>query len=614
MTVFARERHAESLALIILLAVAAAACLPALDAPFTFDETAGIAGNRAARTDSSLASALAYRYSPDQTRPLFFLSLLADARLFGTAPRPFRITNIVLHLFCGLLIYALLRRAVPGGPALAGTALFLLHPLQAESALYTWGRSGVLATLLALAALLAIPRPGRASLPSIVALSCLSLALLAKEEAVVLPLIAFIWWTAAEGWPRRAAARSAALLALPVALFGLARLFVLGAAGRQVYARSLPENILGQAVVTLRMARLLILPYGQSVDHAAAVPGLAAGLGALFVCLAAIAAALHLSFAASHPDRGGSARLAGAGVLIAATGCLLYWLVPLPDLMSERRAYLPMVGVSVAVAALADRLDAARRGGAGDRRSSLPPMARLLLPAAVLSALLGPLLWERARIWADPVRLWDEAARRAPGKARPLVNLGVLAAEQGDLALAGDLFDRAVAAEPRSPEALFNRARLRLDRGDARGAETDLEAAVAAGPRLTIAWINLGLARLRLGKMAAAEEALRFALDIDPGEPRALTNLGEVRRATGHLDEALALYRRALDSDPAYAYAAARLGVALEARGDRAGALAAYREALRRGPASSADRDAILDKVRLLESAATLPAAAPPVR
>src|SRR6267154_1302410 len=80
---------------------------------------------------------------------------------------------------------------------------------------------------------------------------------------------------------------------------------------------------------------------------------------------------------------------------------------------------------------------------------ALPLSAKVALPAAAIALLLAPLLWERSRLWADPVLLWEEAARRAPSKTRPLVNLGVLAAERGDTSSAARFFERAVAAGPR---------------------------------------------------------------------------------------------------------------------------------------------------------------------
>ena len=599
--------------LIVLLIATAAACLPAIDAPFTFDEQAGVAANRAVHPGASWRDALTYRFSPDQSRPLFFASLLLDARLHGMAPRGFRRTDVILHLLAGLLVWMLLRRALrhtlrrmlprPADPfrtarraewaALAGTAVFLLHPLQSESILYIWGRAGVLSALGGFVALLAVPWPDEAPggrprtlLRWAAALLAAAVALASKEDAVALPAIALVVWTVAECRPWRPSLLRALMLALPVLLFLFLRAFVLGSVGRQVYARSVSDNLLIQGMVTLRYLGLTLFPFPQSVDHVQPFPGLFAGLGTIVVCLAIAVGAIL----AAQRARGTATRFAAAGILVGAAGLLLYWVVPVADVMPERRIYPAMLGAAYTAAGVAFAI--APRG---------------LWPALLLAALLTPALRARANLWADSRLLWEEAARRGPERARPLINLGVLAADAGDPVRAGMLFDRALALEPQNAEALYNRGRLRLDQGNAEGARDDLEASVAADPTIPRARINLGIARLRLGDMAGAERDFRSALDIDPGDPRGLTNLAEVRRASGSPDEAIALYREALESDSGYAHAAGRLGVALEEKGDRRGALTAYREYLARGAATDTDRRAVEAKVRDLEAALATP-------
>lgn len=589
-------------ALAALCILTALCVVPSLDAPFTFDEHVGIGGNRALRPDSPVGAALAYRFSPDQTRPLFFLSLQTDARLFGTAPRGFRGVNLILHLLCGVVVYGLLRRRVPMCAALAGITVFLLHPVQSESIIYVWARSGVLSTLFALLAMwCALAAGGRRRIALwMTALACAALGLAAKEEAVALPLLFLVWWVLVEQRPVAAGLRRAAILAIPIALFLMGRAWLLGEVGRQVYVRGIAENVLGQALVTLKMLRLVFLPFRQSVDHPVTTPAPAIGTLALLGCVALLAAAFHFvrpgvkAGAVATPALT-AARLVSSGLLLAAAGSLLYWIVPLPDLMSERRFYLPMVGGALAVAGIVELLPSVRRSG-NSRLSTL-------LPAAVMAGLLAPLLLLRSQVWADPRTLWEEAARQAPDRARPLINLGVMAAEAGRADAAAGYLDRAVALEPENPEALFNRGKLRLDRGDTRGAAADLAAAVEHGPLMTRARINLAIALIRLGDLAAAEAALRQALALDPHEPRALTNLAEVLRATGRVVDSLPLYRLALEADPAYSHAAVRLGVALEALGDREGALRAYREYLRRGPGSPADREAAQGKIDALAAA-----------
>jgi tetratricopeptide (TPR) repeat protein len=480
--------------------------------------------------------------------------------------------------------------------AIAGSALFLLHPLQSESVLYVWGRSEVLSTLFGLAAILLALRADEGPGPRVaarlyaqwaLALGLLALGLGSKEEAVAVPAVFFLFWTLAEGKPARPGLGRAAVLAIPVALFLLMRAVALGGVGRQVYVRSVVDNVLGQAVVTLQIVRLIFLPIGQSVDHPTKVPGVVLGCLALAVCAAI---ALGAVFVAVRGARGPIAPGAAAsrfsgGLLVAAVSSVLYWLVPLPDLMCERRLYLPLAGAALSLSGLLLR----------SRR-------RAFLATAALVLLLAPAMVLRARVWADPIRLWDEAARLAPGKARPLINLGVVAAEKGDRTGARDFFSRAITLEPQNAEALFNRGKLHLDSGEYREAIEDLKTSVASNPGLVRARINLAIARIDVGDLDDAEADLRAALAIEPKNPRALTNLAEVLRATDRAREAVAFYREALDADPNYSHAAARLGVTLENLGDRRGALAAYREFLVRGTTSSADRQAVQEKIHHLES------------
>jgi protein O-mannosyl-transferase len=595
-----------------LLGVTFACCLPSLDAPFTHDEEAGIAVNRAVHPGATLRDAATYRFSPDQTRPLFFVTLLLEGRIHGLAPRGYRVLSLLMHLACGVVVYILLRRLRPvaEGAALTGSAFFLLHPLQSESIIYIWGRSGVQSALLGLTALAVVPWDARRVAARWVgALALMTLALAAKEEAVALPLMAFIYWVFAEARAVRPALARAAALAAPVAAFVTLRPILLGAVGRQVFARGLADNILGQAVVALRLTRLTLLPIGQSFDPAASVPSPAVGALATLLCLVVVAVALvgGLRLRAVTPPSADatSLRWICAGLLMAAAGFVIYWIVPLPDLMSERRVYLSFVGGALVVHGLAallvslvrERSHAGEQARVGERAPALA-----WLPTLVVTLLLAPALHARARIWSDPRQVWEEASRLAPERVRPYIDLGVMAAMRGDGQAAGANFDRAVALEPHNPEALYNRGKLRLDAGDIAGAATDLESAVATDPTIARTRINLAIVRIRQGNLADAEAQLRAALAIDPGDPRALTNLGEVLRARGHADEAIALYRQALASDATYTHAAARLGVALEALGDTAGALAAYREYLSRGPESATDRAAVEEKVRLLSA------------
>src|SRR5262249_23050214 len=158
-----------------------------------------------------------------------------------------------------------------------------------------------------------------------------------------------IVWVVAERRPWRPALVRALALLFPVLAFLALRTTLLGALGRQVYARSLESNLLVQGVVSLRFLGLVLLPHRLSVDHVQAVPSLPAAAAAIAACLALVAGAVIAAQRAS----GTAMRFGAAGILLAAAGLALYWVVPVADVMPERRVYILMLGAAYAAAGIA---------------------------------------------------------------------------------------------------------------------------------------------------------------------------------------------------------------------------------------------------------------------
>src|SRR6516162_7403478 len=80
--------------------------------------------------------------------PLTWLSLQSDATLFGSGPRGFHLTNVLLHSITATLFFHLLL-SLTGEfwPSLAATCLFAWHPLRVESVAWIAERKDVLAAL-----------------------------------------------------------------------------------------------------------------------------------------------------------------------------------------------------------------------------------------------------------------------------------------------------------------------------------------------------------------------------------------------------------------------------------------------------------------------------------
>ncbi|MDJ0849245.1 MAG: hypothetical protein QNK04_12790 [Myxococcota bacterium] len=170
---------------------------PAFDGPFVSDDVHYVESNRyvhelsgenvAVILDPTGPATLAIvNYAPAQ--------LLVHAvawRLFGSDTTGHHVVNVVLHALASVLLVALfLRVGVPRPAALAGGALFLLHPANVEAVAWISQLKSTLALVLSLAALLAWPR--RPLLGSV----GFVLALLAKATAAfALPVAALLDWT-----------------------------------------------------------------------------------------------------------------------------------------------------------------------------------------------------------------------------------------------------------------------------------------------------------------------------------------------------------------------------------------------------------------------------------
>ncbi len=169
-------------------------------------------------------------------RPLLNLSFAVDYALWGLAAPGYQLSNVLCFAACALSLYAFLAtRPVPRAPgyALAGVIFFLFQPLLFEVLPFPPRRPELLCLTFMLLALASEARSGWRfrTLGGVAAL----LALAAKETAIILPGLVFLWTLAyARGDLRRrvlAAGGRALISVVPVALYLAARFEVLGGMG-----------------------------------------------------------------------------------------------------------------------------------------------------------------------------------------------------------------------------------------------------------------------------------------------------------------------------------------------------------------------------------------------
>jgi tetratricopeptide (TPR) repeat protein len=464
----------------LLLAAALAAFGASLGSGFHLDDYA-IFSDPVLTSPSGWLGVWSWR----QTRPLTYLTFWLNYQTGGQDALGYHILNLLLHLGAVLLAYECLRRVLPERAALAAAALFAVHPLQAEAVNYVWGRSIVLAALLCFGALLCwiTDRPWTA-------VACFAAALLAKEECAAFPLVLAML-------PARPRGRS------PIAvMLGLA----VAAGARVIYAAAVTPGapagfqagispwryLLAQGPVILRYLRLLIVPYGFTVDADIHVPAVWVGVLA-WTGMAGLAVLLWRY----RRHTGAMWLLAGLILLIPSSSVF-----PVADLSADRRMYLPMLGFAAAAGWLLTRVRTAA------------------LAAAVAVVLTGVSVG-RTQVWMTEERLWREAVRRAPEKVRPKIQLAraVPAAEALEL-LAG-----ARRLAPYEPAVAAETGKILLSEGQAAAALEEFGRALALDPRDARNFNNRGVALDALGQTEAARQDFERALRIDAGLTEARQNL-----------------------------------------------------------------------------------------
>lgn len=527
------DRLAQALPFLVVLAV----FLPTLGFGFAWDDGNLIVRNAALLRPDVWARAWTEDFwqvsrTPHDSgmyRPLVLCSYALERRLWGLDPRPYHAANLALALSCVAGVAALARRMGASATAAAvGATLFGVHPTQAATVANISSRPDLLATLGVLlgcrAALSAAAWPA--------APVALLLALAAKESAVVGPaLVTGCLLTAGERRPSRLATPWLALAAYVPVRLGLGL-------SPPVAEVSVSE---GGTRLLAYLGRLLWPRPWVPYDPAPAYPP---GVDAL--ALLPVAALLLW---VARPTRPPLVRLGALWALVALLP--VSELVPVGARMDDLLLHLPLVGVGLALAGLAD--------GHGER---LGPRARGVLLLAAAS--LGVVTASRTQVWASNLELWTWTVARRPAHPEARLNLGAALRAEGrqaeGCAELGAAFELARAAEDgdvrvRSAHNLGNCAQ---DAGRTELAERWYrEASAHAGGAFFPAEYGLSASLLRQGR---AEEARQIALEMTgrwPAEPEGWIVLGAAQANLGRYEEAVASFDRCLQLDPTQAEAQA---------------------------------------------------------
>ena len=539
------RRHAPHV--VFLVALALGAYSNTFNSEFVFDDREWIVDNPVIR---DLRHYLLERTGYDQHPNRFVanLTFALNYAIGGLDPSGYHVANLCVHVANALLVYALTillfktplaatSRIAQSSRAIAfvASALFVAHPLQTQAVSYVVQRLTSLATtfyLLAVVLYLAWrvreDPSTRSRLRALGAYAAvvvsIVLAMKTKEIAFTLPLAL----AACELWffpiTRQSALRLLPLIAtlavIPATLIDFAKPLdeIASQLEKPIPQVTLPraEYWLTQLAVITTYLRLLIFPVGQNADpdyptyRSLSEPRLA--LAALVI--ACLGAAAWLTYRWSSPGgRGdGSARVISFGIVWYFLAVSVESLVPLPDVMFEHRAYLPSVGLFIAVAVAAAWLSHVHLRG---RAAAVVTAVAVALPIALAAA-----TFNRNEVWNSGVTLWTDAAAKSPNKLRPHYNLGEALGKKGDVDGAIQQYILALQVAPMHPESHNNLGVAYYGRGRVDDSIAHLRTAISVKPDYAEAHLNLGIAYGDKGWLAEAQEEMSIGMRLQASAKR----------------------------------------------------------------------------------------------
>lgn len=475
-------------------------------------------------------------------RPVTYLTFCINYALGGLDVRGYRLVNIIIHAANGLLLYFLIRKLLTGAPivplhrtvqriAFFATLLFLVNPLQTESVTYIIQRFTSLATTCYLASLLcylvgrtaettARRRWGYWGSVGVLLIGTFVKEFLFTVPVMLLALEVLVLRTKGSEALKRIVPH---MLCMPI-IPGLIVLIMRGhnqgstaMAGiiNVVNFEEIPpwQYFISEMRALFSYARLLLLPYNQSIDHSY-IRYSSLLNPEVIISILLIALLLWISW--------WLARRKGDTLAHCCAFFILWYfiafsidssVVPLPDLFSEHRSYFPSIGLFCALIIHVERILAPHF------TLSVQLEKKVIIALMAIVVMYGSLTVARNEVWNSLVNIWSDAVRKSPGNGRAWHNLGVsYQIESGDLLKSEQCFRQAIITIPPYRNSYFSLGKLLKE-------TYRYEEALAVYRDGVIKFANeiefvaeIGIIYYQLHKYAAAVNTLETVMRSDNGQ------------------------------------------------------------------------------------------------
>ncbi len=569
------------IALIIILGIAAYS--NSFKAPFTFDDNHYIIDNYGLHLQNLSASEW-QDFSASFTRGkgfsvwerfIPFLSFALNYYAAGHRVFGYHLINLLIHLLAAITLYFLLQNILKLPSLKAGyekhahyvaagaSLLFLLHPVQTQTVIFTWQRCASLAALFYFLTLLSYLK-GRTNTSGcgpvyyVIAVITAICAFFSKQNSATLPLFIIlieVYFIQGLSWQQIKPCLGYFITLVGV-FFAIATFYTNFNFINLVvswYARrnfGLLERVLTQLRVVVHYISLLLfpLPSRLNLDYGFPVSSSLTQPLTTLLCLLLLAGLIFVAvyLAKKKP-------LLSFGILWLLVNLVTESSIIGLELVYEHRLYLPSVGfcliLSLGIWALLDRLCS---------------KTRLIWATGIWGLILCCLTvftHQRAFVWREELTLWQDVVKKSPEKSRPHSNLAFIYNKLGRYDAALTQAQRALELNPNSYRAANNLGVAYYHKGMFSEAHEQFQTVLALNPQFADAVNNLGLIYGATGNYQQAMQMFKRTLDMEPNNVGAYNNLGNLYSNQGRFDEACEQFTKAKNLRPDVAETYNNLGV-----------------------------------------------------
>jgi len=571
-----------------------------LNAPFMWDDSYLIVDNQYIRSFKMLPFIFSLRYwrqyAPEVKglyRPIRMITLILDYSLWKLNPFGYHLTNLLLHIFCVILIYFLVSKIIN----LSGFSynwilkvpfltafLFAIHPVHTESVVWIKNRSDLLTLIFFTFSFIYFINFIKNKKVSnyIFSLFFYILALFSKEMAFMIPFVFLVYCFCFLDKERL----KSGLFIIPFFITGILHFafekVFLSTAITEEFVEKLNLNIYQHIFIVIKTLgyyiRLLFFPINLCAEIPFKIP-LSFFEKEVFVSTVLLIIVFFLF-------RFFKFRLITFGLLwffitiLPASNIIFLKTRPI----AEQRLYIPSLGFCLLLAIFFGKIFFDK----GTRKIGFLSFTCLSLLYSGITIRRNfdwrnPIIfWERTiqqggitwrvfynlgneyfliRRYKDAITAYQKAIELNPYNGSSYLNLGVLYRKEGKVKEAIDILNKGLISKESKAEILFNLGSIYKSIGDFNKALECLEKSIEVNSDFDFSYNAIGDIYYKLGNLEKAFEFYKKAIQKNPYYLEAYNNIGTILLRIGKIDESIFFYNKALSLKPDYPYALYNLGV-----------------------------------------------------